>query len=439
MIVETKNQFDGFIKKYNKSDSIVIPILMDKNLHPLNTELSLLYVNLIGESDYILAFDHTEANSLPIEYLSKLNNKKVKYTFNKKELNHIISWKNVVDINLCHYMKTNQPLHIDELGTNAHNYFNSTFYHKNNINRIIPILKHLEYCRELAKLLEKEIDEPFDKYNDDVIDVLTYIENSGVRVNPKYVGKSTYKHITKDGKYYTEYNIYTSTGRPSNRFGGVNFSALNKKDDSRKALISRFGKDGVLVEFDFNSFHPRLIANVIGHKLPKGSVYEYLSNFYNVSYEEAKSLTFQYLYGRIPDDVRQLIPFFDLVQSYIDIVWTTYKTDNFIKSDIYNKRIYRKNLQDMNKTKLFNYSIQLMETERNMKIMNKLIPMLDSYKSKLILYNYDSLLFDFCMDDKLDFLKMVKNEIEENDKFPTRVSWGTDYKNMKDITEKFSD
>ena len=29
------------------------------------------------------------------------------------------------------------------------------------------------------------------------------------------------------------------------------------------------------------------------------------------------------------------------------------------------------------------------------------------------------------------------NEIEENDKFPTRVSWGTDYKNMKDITEKF--
>ena len=69
---------------------------------------------------------------------------------------------------------------------------------------------------------------------------------------------------------------------------------------------------------------------------------------------------------------------------------------------------------NMNKTKLFNYSIQLMETERNMKMMNKLIPMLDSYKSKLILYNYDSLLFDFCMDDKLDFLRSIKNEIEEN-------------------------
>ena len=437
MIIETKEQFNKFIKKYNESDSIVIPILVDSKLHPLNTTLSLLYIKLIGGSDYILAFNHTEANLLPIEYLFELNNEKVKYTFNKKELNHIICWKNVVDINLCHYMKTNQSLYIDEMETNAHTYFNTTFYHKKNINRIIPILKHFEYCRELAKLLEKEIDEPFDKYNDDVIDVLTYIENSGVRVNPEYIDRSSYRHLTKDGKLYTEYNIYTSTGRPSNRFGGINFSALNKTDDSRKALISRFGKDGVLVEFDFNSFHPRLIADMIGHKLPKGSVYEYLSKFYGMGYEESKALTFKYLYGRIPYDVIQLIPFFDQVQTYIDDIWNAYKTNDFIESYIYNKRIYRKNLQDMSKNKLFNYSIQLMETERNMRMMNKLIPMLDSYKSKLILYNYDSLLFDFCMDDKLDFLRRIKNEIEENDKFPTRVSWGTDYKNMKDITEKF--
>ena len=99
MIIETKKQFNKFIKKYNESDSIIIPILVDGNLHPLNTELSLLYVNLIGENDYILAFDHTEANSLPIEYLYKLDNEKVKYTFNKKVLNHIIRWKNVIDIN----------------------------------------------------------------------------------------------------------------------------------------------------------------------------------------------------------------------------------------------------------------------------------------------------------------------------------------------------
>ena len=74
MIIETKKQFNKFIKKYNESDSIIIPILVDENLHPLNTTLSLLYVKLIGDNDYILSFDHTEANSLSIEYLSELNN-----------------------------------------------------------------------------------------------------------------------------------------------------------------------------------------------------------------------------------------------------------------------------------------------------------------------------------------------------------------------------
>ena len=33
------------------------------------------------------------------------------------------------------------------------------------------------------------------------------------------------KHISK-GKLYTKYNLWTSTGRPSNSFGNVNFAAL---------------------------------------------------------------------------------------------------------------------------------------------------------------------------------------------------------------------
>ena len=49
----------------------------------------------------------------------------------------------------------------------------------------------------------------------------------------------------------------------------------------------------------------------------------------------------------------------------------------------------------MNKNKVFNYLIQLMETENNMKVLSELIPKLKGYKSKLILYSYDSFLFDF--------------------------------------------
>ena len=91
----------------------------------------------------------------------------------------------------------------------------------------------------------------------------------------------------------------------------------------------------------------------------------------------------------------------------------------------------------MNANKLFNYTIQLMETENNMKVLGQLIPKMKDYKSKLILYSYDSFLFDFNMDDGLDFLYEVKKTIEQQGKFPVKVTKGLNYHEMKNITEKF--
>ena len=103
-----------------------------------------------------------------------------------------------------------------------------------------------------------------------------------------------------------------------------------------------------------------------------------MAKLYGVDYNEAKSLSFQYLYGHIPDDVLNSNPFFAKVQLYIDEVWKRYKSKNFIESDIYNKKIYRNNLSDMNKNKVFNYLIQLMETESNMRMLTELLPKIKS-------------------------------------------------------------
>ena len=130
-------------------------------------------------------------------------------------------------------------------------------------------------------------------------------------------------------------------------------------------------------------------------------------------------------------------PFFAKVQVYIDDIWNGYKSNNFIVSDIYNKKIYKKNLSDMNRNKLFNYLIQLMETENNMRMLTELIPKLDGYKSKLILYSYDSFLFDFHMEDGLDFINKVKGIVECKGKYPVKVAKGSNYHEMKDITRKF--
>jgi hypothetical protein len=80
--------------------------------------------------------------------------------------------------------------------------------------------------------------------------------------------------------------------------------------------------------------------------------------------------------------------------------------------------------------------IQLLETENNMKVLNDLIPFIKDYESKLILYSYDSFLFDFKLTDGLDFLKSVKQILEQDGVFPTKSSKGLNYHEMKDITEK---
>ena len=41
------------------------------------------------------------------------------------------------------------------------------------------------------------------------------------------------------------------------------------------------------------------------------------------------------------------------------------------------------------------------------------------------------------MEDGLDYLKKVKRILEQDDKYPVKVSWGINYHEMKDITEKF--
>ena len=400
-----------------------MPVSCDDNKHPMNDSLSLLYVKLLSGKEFILPFNHSETLHLDIP---NLDSDTKKYTYDRKKLNHYIELTNVIDVNLMQYMNEGSPITIEETDTNSHNFLNMRYYKKDSINTIIPVLKHLEKSRKIAKILQDVIAKHSSSvnmsYNDEVLDNLSYIENNGIH--------------TIENTVFSEYNIYTSTGRPSNRFGGINFAALNKKDGSRKPYVSRF-KNGVLVEMDFDAYHLRLIADKIDYEFPSGSVHEHMAEFYGVDYEEAKILSFKYLYGFIPHDVVQMNPYFSRVYDYIEELWREYNSKEFIVSDIYNRRLHKKNLGDMNANKLFNYTIQLMETENNMRALTRLIPEIKDYKSKLILYSYDSFLLDYNIEDGLDYLKKVKRILEQDDKYPVKVSWGLNYHEMKDITEKF--
>ena len=428
-IVESNDEWNGFKKIFNKESSILLPVQCDESKHPRDSKLCIFVVLFLTDNleEYILPFRHSDAVNLNTDYIKELQTSQTVYTYDKKKLLHFIGLENVCDLQMKSYLETNQPLIIEDSITPTHEYFYRTHYKKSNLNCVIPILKHLEASRIIVDRIKGyslgEIPKSYDVYNNQVLTNLQKIESNGIQ--------------TTDGMVYSEYNPYTATGRPSNRFGGLNFAALNKKDGSRKKFISRHGKNGMLIEMDYDAYHLRLIGNAIDYKFPKGSVHEHMSKFYGVGYDESKGLSFQYLYGHIPDDVLKTNPFFERVQKYIDKVWVEYKSNNFILSDIYNKRLYKKNLSDMNKNKVFNYLIQLMETESNMRMLTELIPEIEGYKSKLVLYSYDSFLFDFHMEDGLEFIKKVKGIIEMKGKYPVKVAKGCNYHEMKDITRNF--
>ena len=419
-IVENEVEFEKFLELYKSTTPSIFYFLTDFIKHPHNNDISFLYVKM--EDDYVLPFNHNDCKNLDKKYLELLKTDNKKYVWDVKSLKHIIDFNNMVDINTLYYLKYNKEIDLYDLENNTRQFYNSKFYLTEDLNSVIPLMKQIEFLENISTSINLDYSLENEDYNE-ISDALFNIENVGLYKESDLV--------------YTQYNPFTATGRPSNRFGGVNYAALNKEDETRKAYTSRFGTGGKLVEFDYDAYHLRLIGEVVNYKFPDGSVHEHMSKFYGCDYQESKRRSFQYLYGHIPIEVVQMNPFFGKVQDFIDELWKSYKKDKYIDTNIYSRRIFSQNVSDMNKNKLFNYFIQSLETETNMKMLSTLFNTIKDYKSKLVLYNYDSFLFDFNIEDGVNYLKLLKNEIELSGKFPTSISWGLNYHEMEDITEKF--
>ena len=89
----------------------------------------------------------------------------------------------------------------------------------------------------------------------------------------------------------------------------------------------------------------------------------------------------------------------------------------------------------MNKNKLFNYLIQAYETESNIKTIIELKQYLLEKKTKLVLYGYDSFLFDFSKEDGVNTLTEIKNILERNGHM-VKSQAGSNYGEMNDISDR---
>jgi len=413
VIVELDHEKSQFIDQWISEPSLIYPIWIDIERHPMNTDVSFLYVKFANNNEYILPFSHNDCMPLDIDLSQSTQSKKV---YNKKGLLQTnLGITNMYDIQTELYFNDNQVFEIE-----PHILTLTTFYNRmgvrDNLGKIIPIMNWYSVLNELTSTITFSTYESW--IDDTMIPILSDIERNGIRVDSKkFIDKwpDSSKHLNND-IIYTEYNPYTATSRPSNRHGGVNYAALNKNDGTRDIFIPR--KDKIFLQFDYDAYHVRIIGKMIGYKLPDTSVHQWLADQYGCSYSDSKGVTFKILYGGVTDEYRH-IPFFNEVDTYINKLYDNALKVGYIETE-QKQRIYLDRIENVTPQKLFNYLLQATETEYNILIIKEL------RDSDLVLYAYDAFLFEYDINGNTKRAIKIK-EILESNGFPVRATWGDSY------------
>ncbi len=420
-IIENIGELDALKERLETEISIWYPLWIDNDKHPLNTDISFIFVRTV-EDRYILPHKHTDALSLSKSLIEGvLNTNGEKWVFQKKKLLQSLNVREGLnDIDTAHFLKSGDPIdHSAPLQHLVAPYLHKGY--KEDVIQSIPILKLAEAVEPILINHTNQKTQTYNWYNDIFIPTLSQIEGFGIQVAvEKFIDRWPHaqKHLKGD-IVYTEYNPFTVTGRPSNRHGGVNYAALNKSDGSRDCFIA----DGIFLQMDYDSYHPRLIGKLIDFPLPQTNVHQWLADQYGCDVGEGKGVTFRLLYGGIDDEFRQ-IPYFDKVADFIDKFWKESVIRGYIQTP--NRQIPISWVEGANAQKVFNYLLQAYETEMNVDKMVKILDYIKGSGISLELYTYDSFLFDIPTDVDKELIRGLKTIIEEGE-FPIKASWGKTY------------
>jgi hypothetical protein len=393
-LIENKSQLDDLMNrvKHNRGfkEAFIEIIPSSPSLHPIETDVSLIYLRpLWGQKGYILVVDHSEALCEISEYL--MNTLKVfnrLYTWDKKNFFHFYAHKDVIDLSLL-------APDFKSYETKAHVILKQRGKKIDDVNKLIPIVKHYESCEKNFNELKSKFNGEVNKFYNNIFPlVFNAIERSGIQVDTQLY--EDYFDKSSQSRVHTQYNYRTTTTRPSNRFGGVNYAALNKENGCRKAFIPR---NHQFIELDISAYHPTLASQLIDYEFDCDDIHESFAQMYNVDYKKAKELTFKQLYGGVFEKYKDL-EFFKKIQVFVDDLWDEFCSKGFIECPISSYKFEKEKLDEMNPQKLFNYLLQNLETAKNVVILWQILKLIQKRKTKLVLYTYDSFLFDYHKEDK---------------------------------------
>ena len=360
------------------------------------------------------------------------------FVHDKKQWLQIGGNEAVHDIKTLWWYTYNEAYDESHYPTATHQFYWRRHQNLNHVNGIVPLQKHLEMCQKIRHYawpmcLNAEQSDSYKQFNSTYPQVFATIESAGLQVNDAF----SMTDLMHDNRVYTQYNYHTTTGRPSNAYRGFNFAAMNKEDGTRAAFCSRF-KDGALVEMDFDSYHVRLIARLIGYELPVSSIHDYLGRFYfgvteltDEQRNESKQITFRLLYGGIDREFLS-IPFFEKVNEFVYGLWAKWKSKRYIETPILKRRLTADNLKSMTANKLFNYYLQAIEIEVSVQKLQLVQKLIESYDACMILYTYDSILFDIPLSEAKDLIYQIKQALEQGN-WPVKCKVGNTYDSLNAI------
>lgn len=445
------NRFKQIISQIGKKDVILDVVPLTDFKHPAAVQPCLVLIKIVGtDTFYVNHINTCDSSSLckRTEIEELINNLRGRvFCFSKRKVMHQLNVKNVNDLSLASFMEHGDTFDQDEYDTSSHLFFKNKYQNHDELNKIVPSNNHvsrfLDMCEDVTTHIKKKYDDAYHNVNTSIIETLQSIESHGIQIDPVEFEKHfpDKKHLVVDNRVYTEYNIFTSTGRPSNRFGGINYSALNKENGCRKSFVSRFGDDGLLVMLDYSAYHPHIIGKLIRYDFPNDvNIYEYLGRYYFKSEDlsedllkKAKTLTFQQLYGSISEEYKS-IPYFAKIREYIDHRWDFFKNFGYIETPIFKRPITSNHLKDSNPNKLFNYILQASETEYSIQSMMDLNRYLSDKQTKPILYTYDSMLFDVHKSEGKQGILTEIVRLMQSQGFPTKCYTGKNYHDMNPVS-----
>ena len=413
-------------------DCFVRFISQNDNFHPTLSPLSLIYIRSLSDhKGYILCLSHNESFSLDMNVtLDWLNNNTGKlWVMDKKQAMYWFPYPSkLYDLEFIEHPNLNEALNIPAI-----TYYYSKYANLPIVNKLIPISKHYEESENtfdvVLPIIQKlRADNAVFAFNNDTLTrVFHEIESQGIKVDKQcyidcYGDDLKYPEFNlSKGKIYSQYNLYTTTGRPSNTYNSINFAALDKNNGERACYRPQNDK---FVEFDIQGYHPRILGEMIGFEFGDKNTYETLSELLGVTTQEAKELTFKQLYGGVWKEYRDQ-PFFRDIVTLTDGIWDEYQYSGQYAT---RNRVFTVD-KEMTQSKLLNYIIQSYETSNNVAMLDNILYYLKDKQTKLVLYTYDAFLFDYAKEDGKQLLIDIRNMIS----YPVSIKQGNTYHGLTKI------